>query len=89
MKRIKSQALIICKSDKASKLIPVGPSEYVKMREVHVKDDKRISQEDIIAIENVLNHHLSIWMKMLKIGEDWSHTKRFIETGSVPVNKRP
>ena len=90
MKKVSSQEVIICKSDKTGKLIPVSPQTYAAMGEIHTKKDRVISEWETHVIQKELNNHTSAWLRMLQAGENWGHGKIYRgtclnNTASVPT----
>ena len=79
-KKIKENQVVICKSDKTSKLIAVHPDIYQKMGEDHVKGDIQICKWEIHCTQKGLNQHTATWLKMLRMGDQWGHRERFRET---------
>ena len=68
-KRIKDKQVVICKSDKTGKLIPVSPEVYQQMGNVHIGDDREISNWETHVIQKTVNNHTSAWLKLMGAGE--------------------
>ena len=52
----------------------------LRMAEVHTCKDQEITQKEVETIQQRLSGHVSMWIKMLGIGESWGHTDRMRET---------
>ena len=76
MKPIKQGEITIVQTDKTSRVIVTTPEEYLKMLEVHTKNDTEISIEEATKKAKSHDAHMSSWLKMLNIGETWSQQKR-------------
>ena len=50
------------------------------MGEVHVGDDKVISESEASKIQTTLNQHTAAWLKITNVGEKWKHARRYRET---------
>ena len=68
-KRIKDGELIVMVTDKSGKLAVVSMEMYLEMGKVHTKNDKRVSEEKAEEIQRRTNGHVSMWLKMLGVGQ--------------------
>ena len=51
LKRIREGEILVMKTDKSGKFCIVSQADYIKMGEVHTKNDKKISRDNVIQIE--------------------------------------
>ena len=79
-KRIKDGNLMVILTDKSGKLAVTTVENYIKMGEVHVKKDTEVDDDKAKEIQRKTNGHVSMWIKMTNMGENWNHTARIRET---------
>ena len=53
---------------------------YIKAGEVHVKDDKEMTPDELRKNQKHLNGHISMLLKFFGTGADWSHQQRLRES---------
>ena len=80
-KRVKEGEIVIMESDKSGKLSVATTEKYLEMGEVHVGKDIEIDEEDLKEREKFLNGHVSMFLKISNMGEDWGHQQRHREAG--------
>ena len=85
-KRIKEGEIVIMKTDKSNKFCVATREEYIKMGEIHTKNDKKITREEIHEIEKQLNGHSVAWVKMWGTGADNGHQDRVIDSKTTKSN---
>lgn len=78
LKRIREGEILVMKTDKSGKFCIVSQADYIKMGEVHTKNDKKISRDNVIQIEKALNGHCMAWCKTWDTGRDHKHNDRVI-----------
>ena len=79
-KRIKNKEVVAVMTDKTGRIVIISMEMYLKMGEVHTSKDDEISWDAVWEKQKLLNGHVSLWIKIGKIGEDWNHTERVRET---------
>ena len=58
----------------------ISLDKYLEMGQVHTSKDREIDEEDVKRRENVLNGHVSMLLKMSRMGESWNHEERMRES---------
>ena len=84
-KRSKEGGLFFLEMDKTNKFVAVDQENYLKMGAKHTCKDTIITQQEAEGIQGEANRHMSMWIKMLGMGETWGHGPG---SGS-PSTKRP
>ena len=79
-KRMKTENLIIMKTDKSGKLCVTTEQMYKEMGEVHVKEDKIIDRDKIREIDKTMNEHSIAWCNMWGTGRDHEQEDRVIQS---------
>ena len=71
---------MVLQTDKSGKFAICSLEDYLRMAEVHTCKDEEITQKEVELIQQRLSGHVSMWVKMLGLGEFWGHTDRMRET---------
>ena len=79
-KRIKAGEIVILLTDKSGKLAVTTMESYIKMGEVHIQEDREVTMESCKEIQRKLNGHMSMWLKISGMGENWRQYDRMRET---------
>ena len=79
-KRISEGELIVCGTDKAGRLCAMPMEMYMEAGFTHTNEDEEVDGEFVKQCQKKLNGHVSMWIKMLKQGENWEHEDRLRET---------
>ena len=79
-KRIKAGDIMVVLTDKSGKLAVTTYKEYIQMGEVHTSKDTEVCEEKAKEVQRALNGHMSMWLKITNMGENWDHTERMRET---------
>ena len=79
-KRVKDHEVLVIPTDKSGRLCLVTPGAYEAMGKVHTTKDKEVGLEEAKKTQELLNGHVSMWIKGFSIGEDWNHLDRIRET---------
>ena len=77
-KRIQKRELIVMKTDKSSKFAITTEDEYIKMGEVHTKEDREVSRQELQDMEEYINGHSRAWAQIWQSGEDHNHLGRIM-----------
>ena len=80
LKRIRAGELLIIKTDKSGKFCIVSVQDYLKLGEVHTKQDKKITRETVVKTEKLLNSHSTAWCKIWSSGENHGHSDRIMSS---------
>ena len=80
LKRIRSGELIIIKTDKSGKFCIVSVADYLKLGEAHTEKDRKISREEVIETEKLLNGHSNSWCKIWSMGGDHKYGDRIMSS---------
>ena len=78
-KRTKDGELLVVSTDKSGKLAVVSVENYIKMGELHTSKDKEVNEEKAKELQRVHNGHVSMWLKITNMGENWNHCDRIRE----------
>ena len=76
LKRLKSGEIVVMQTDKSGKFALVTPEIYKQTGAVHTAKDREIGMIEIEAIQSKMNGHVSMWLKMFRVGENWNHGDR-------------
>ena len=79
-KRIKELEIVILLTDKSGKLAVTTMESYLKMGAVHIQGDREVTVETSRDTQRKLNGHMSMWLKISGMGENWQHYDRMRET---------
>ena len=67
---------MICLTDKSGCFAAMPMEMYHEAAKVHIEKDKEISFEEAEVIQDELNGHCAMWMKMTQMGQKWDHELR-------------
>ena len=79
-KRTKEGEVVVLETDKTGKFSIVTTEDYLKMGQKHTAGDKIIDQVELEQVQKEANGHVSMWVKMLGMGESWGHQARIRES---------
>ena len=71
---------MIGETDKSNKLVIVDKECYDKMGRVHTCKDTRVHMEEVEVLAKTHYQHMSMLLKILKLGHSWGHRARFRES---------
>ena len=71
---------MILLTDKSGKLAVTTMENYIKMGEVHISGDREVTEEFSKDVQRKLNGHMSMWLKISGMGENWQQYDRMRET---------
>ena len=71
---------VITETDKSSKLAIVSMDAYLQMGQVHTEKDREIDQQEVDSRERLLNGHVSMFLKLTNMGQNWDHEDRMRES---------
>ena len=77
-KRIKEGDLIVLKTDKSSKFTVTNEQEYIKMGQEHISQDRMVTRQELIEIEENINGHSRAWAHIWGSGKDHKHFDRIM-----------
>ena len=75
-KRISDGEIMICLTDKSGRFAAMPMEMYHEAAEVHIEKDKEITFKEAEGIQDELNGHCAMWMKMTQMGQKWEHKSR-------------
>ena len=81
-KRVKEKEILILKTDKSGKLMPINREFYEKMGREKCKEDQKLERDDVKRIERRLNDEARFWTKMLNSGVNHNQMERILESKS-------
>ena len=71
--------LVVMLTDKSGKFAVCSMEMYLRMGEMHTKNDVEVEREVAAEIQREYNGHASMWIKMAGMGENWGHQARIRE----------
>ena len=74
--RVKTGEISVLPTDKSGRLAVNTTDNYITRMQTHVTNDPVIDWKEKCSIENVLNGHTLQLGRILKVGENWQHSKR-------------
>ena len=77
-KRVKENEILILKTDKSGKIMPIKRELYEKLGKEKCKEDRKLDREDIKHIERRLNDEAKFWTKMLNSGANHDQMDRIL-----------
>ena len=78
MKRIKTDDLVIVKTDKSGKMSATDRDTYIKMGMEHVKGDKIVSRARIKEVDKIMNEHCMAWCGIWGTGQQHGQEDRIL-----------
>ena len=79
-KRVGDSELVVIPTDKSGRFAVMSLATYELAGEAHTKKDEVMTLSKVKSTQTELNGHVSMLMKVFKIGAKWGHTERFRET---------
>ena len=79
-KRVADGEIVCMQTDKSGKFALMDMDTYVKAGSVHTDKDCRVTWDDVSDNQQHLNGHISMLLKVFKVGESWRHYDRMRET---------
>ena len=67
-KRIKNNEIVVFQTDKSGRFAVDTPANYLQAGEQHTANDEVITREEYLQIEDTMNAHSTVWMRMLRAG---------------------
>ena len=80
LKRVKGGELVIIPTDKSGNLAVMSLGTYIRAGMKHTLRDRAVGWEDIKNSQRELNGHVSMMIKIFKIGSYWEHGLRIRES---------
>ena len=75
-KRVKNGELVVIPTDKSGNLAVISRKLYVESGLLHTKNDSLVGWEENKSSQRELNGHVSMLIKIFKIGSHWNHELR-------------
>ena len=82
--RVSKGEIIICESDKSSKLCVLSRPQYIASGNVHFSKDLEISLTDVIRLQKYTNANVEWLLDIFGTGSFWGHESR-IKSSSVDL----
>ena len=79
-KRVKEGEIVILPTDKSGKFAIMSMPTYILAGDEHTRNDLEVDLGDVRSNQRRLNGHVSMLIKVFKIGSDWQHMDRVRET---------
>ena len=79
-KRIKNGEVVVCLTDKSGRMALMSMESYLEAGAVHTSKDREVDMDFARETERELNGHVAMWLKIIRMGEDWKHGDRHRET---------
>ena len=79
-KRVRSNSIVVLKTDKSGKMTVMKKDEYERMGKDACSNDEKLCREDIKSIERRLNDHSKMWTKMVNSGVNHGHLKLIMDS---------
>ena len=67
---------MICLTDKSGRFAAMPMEMYHEAAKVHYEKDKEITFKEAEDIQEELNGHCAMWLKMTQMGQKWEHESR-------------
>jgi hypothetical protein len=68
--------LVVCQTDKSGRLCVLTRDQYLQAGMVHIKNDKKVTNEEQEEIERAVNGHVMWWGAICDLGSAWSQESR-------------
>ena len=75
-KRIREGELVVLETDKSNRFCVTTIDNYRSMGEVHTKNDRKITREEMIENEKTINSHAAMMRKMFNFGQSHEQEDR-------------
>ena len=79
-KRVANKEIVILKTDKSGKLIPMKRDIYEKLGGDKCKLDRKLDRDELRKIERRLNEQSKFWTKILNSGKNHGHLDRILKS---------
>ena len=80
LRRTREGEIVVLSTDKSGKLAVMDRDSYEQAGLSHVGLDREVGWEELKVAQREINGHVSMLIKVLKIGKNWDHTTRVRET---------
>ena len=71
--RLVNGELVVLPTDKSGRFALMTMATYIKAGEIHIKEDKEMTVNDLKKNQKHLNGHVSMIMKVFGAGASWEH----------------
>ena len=78
--RLVNGELVVLPTDKSGRFALMTMATYIKAGEVHIKEDKEMTVNDLRKNQKQLNGHVSMILKVFGAGANWEHQQRLRES---------
>ena len=78
--RLVNGELVVLPTDKSGRFTLMTMATYIKAGEVHIKEDKEMTVDDLRKNQRHLNGHVSVLLKVFGTGANWEHQQRLRES---------
>ena len=75
-KRVDEGEVVICQTDKSGRFCVLTREQYLEAGMVHVKNDRKISNEEQGEVERAVNGHMRWWGSIWGLGSNWKQESR-------------
>ena len=75
-KRVSEGEIMICLTDKSGRFTALPMEMYHEAAKVHIDKDKEITFTEAEDIQDELNGHCALWLKMTQMAQNWDHKTR-------------
>ena len=79
-KRVEEGEVVVMTTDKTSNFAVLGRERYIEAGLSHTGGDRVVTWEDMKSAQREVNGHISMLIKVFKIGKNWSHGERIRES---------
>ena len=66
----------MCHTDKSGRLCVMPLDMYQQCAREHIDKDVEIDLKEVMQVQEELNGHVSMWLKILNMGANWKHCER-------------
>ena len=80
--KVANGSIIICESDKSSKLCVLSRKQYIESGNQHCKNDLKISTHDVERLQKYVNANVEWLHGIFETGSFWGHENRVISSST-------
>ena len=78
--RVKDGEIVVLQTDKSGRFAVMSMKTYITAGEKHTAKDSEVGWEEVKENQSQLNGHVSMWLKVFRVGQKWNHAERIRET---------
>ena len=78
--RLVNGELVVLPTDKSGRFALMTMATYIKAGEIHIKEDKEMTVNDLKKNQKHINGHVSMILKVFGAGARWEHQQRMRES---------